>query len=178
MLFRETRVQGAYLIEPERRSDQRGWFARVWCEEECAVVGMTPHIAQVSVSFNAIRGTLRGMHYQVSPAEEAKVVCCTQGAIYDVVLDLRLDSPTYLQWAAVELTAENRGRLYVPEGCAHGFQTLTDAAEVLYLISHPYRPEWARGCRHDDPAFGLKWPLAVSMISDADRAWPDYAPPR
>lgn len=175
MLFQEIGVRGAMLVEPEPRFDQRGLFARVWCEQEWAAKGLTAHIAQVSISFNAIKGTLRGMHFQSHPAREAKLVGCTRGAIYDVVLDLRQDSPTYLQWASVELTAENRRRLYVPEGCAHGFQSLEDASELLYLISHPYSPEHARGVRYNDPTFAIKWPLPVTMISDADRTWPDYA---
>ena len=174
MIFTETAVRGAYVLDLERRSDTRGFFARAWCAKEFEAHGLTPRLAQVNVSANVRKGTLRGMHYQRPPHREAKVVSCIRGAIYDVVLDLRRVSPTYLRWAAAELTAESHRMLYVPEGCAHGFQTLMDGAEVLYLMSEFYAPGHAAGVRYDDPAFAIEWPLPVACISDADRAWPDY----
>jgi dTDP-4-dehydrorhamnose 3,5-epimerase len=135
---------------------------------------LTARLAQVNVSLNVRKGTLRGLHFQLPPCQEAKIVSCTRGAIYDVVVDLRRDSPTHMQWAAVELTAGNRRQLYVPEGCAHGFQTLDDNSELLYLMSEFYSPEHARGVRYNDPSFGIAWPLAAECLSEADRAWPDY----
>jgi dTDP-4-dehydrorhamnose 3,5-epimerase len=174
MIFTETAVRGAYVLDLERRSDARGFFARAWCSREFEARGLTPRLAQVNVSANVRKGTLRGMHYQRPPHREAKVVSCIRGAIYDVVLDLRRDSPTYQRWAAAELTAESHRMLYIPEGCAHGFQTLTDDAEVLYLMSEFYAPGHSAGVRHDDPAFAIEWPLPVACISDADRAWPAY----
>jgi len=158
----------------EKRGDERGFFARAFCEREFAQHGLSSRIVQANNSLSARKGTLRGMHYQRAPHQEAKVVGCIRGAIYDVVLDLRPDSPTYLRWAAAELTAENHRSLYIPEGCAHGFQTLMDGAEVLYLMSEFYAPGHAAGVRYDDPAFAIEWPLPVACISDADRAWPDY----
>jgi dTDP-4-dehydrorhamnose 3,5-epimerase len=174
MIFTRTRVHEAYVIDLERRTDERGFFARAWCEKEFAAHGLAPRLAQVNVSFNARKRTLRGMHYQASPCAEAKVVSCTGGALYDVVLDLRPESPTYLRWDAVELTAGNRRMLYVPEGCAHGFQTLADDTVVLYFMSEFYSAEHARGVRYDDPAFGIRWPLSVGTISEKDLTWPDY----
>jgi dTDP-4-dehydrorhamnose 3,5-epimerase len=174
MFFTETRVKGAYVIDLERRADDRGFFARAWCQKEFQTQGLTARLTQVNVSFNVRKGTLRGMHFQLRPRQEAKVVSCTRGAIYDVVVDLRRDSPTHMQWAAVELTAGNRRQLYVPEGCAHGFQTLDDNSELLYLMSEFYSPEHARGVRYNDPSFGIAWPLAPECLSEADRAWPDY----
>jgi dTDP-4-dehydrorhamnose 3,5-epimerase len=143
---------------------------------EFEVHGLTSRLVQINVSHNVSRGTLRGMHFQLSPHEEAKVVSCTQGAIYDVVLDLRPESPTYLAWVAEELTAASRKALYIPEGCAHGFQTLIEDSQVLYLMSEYYAPGHGRGVRYDDPAFGIEWPLEVTSISDADRSWPAYLP--
>ena len=174
MIFTETPIPGAYLIDLEKRGDDRGFFARAFCEKEFAAHGLATRFVQVNNSLSAVKGTLRGMHYQRAPHQEAKVVGCIRGAIYDVVLDLRPDSPTYLRWAAAELTAENHRSLYIPEGCAHGFQTLMDGAEVLYLMSEFYAPGHAAGVRYDDPAFAIEWPLPVACISDADRAWPDY----
>lgn len=174
MIFSETKVEGAYVVELEPRADARGFFARAWCQKEFGARGLTARVAQINVSHNVRKGTLRGMHYQMDPHGEAKIVSCTKGAIYDVVLDLRADSPTYLEWAAAELTAENHRMLFIPEGCAHGFQTLADDTQLLYLMSEFYAPEHARGVRYDDPAFGIRWPLAVEMISDADRTWPAY----
>ena len=174
MIFTETRVRGAFVIDIERRTDDRGFFARAWCQREFEKHGLVTRLVQVNVSQNTCKGTLRGLHYQVAPRQEAKVVSCTRGAIHDVVVDLRLNSTTYGKWAAAELTAANRTMLYVPEGCVHGFQTLIDDAEILYFMSEFYSPEHALGVRHDDPAFGVEWPLAATIMTDADRAWPDY----
>jgi dTDP-4-dehydrorhamnose 3,5-epimerase len=174
MLFTETKVRGAFLIDIERRQDERGYFARTFCQREFAALGLNPRIAQLNWSRNISKGTLRGMHYQIVPHQEAKVISCARGAMYDVVLDLRVDSPSYRTWAAAELTAENRRMLSIPEGCAHGFQTLADDTEVLYLMSEFYSPAQSRGIRFDDPAFQIEWLLPVSCISDADRYWPDF----
>jgi dTDP-4-dehydrorhamnose 3,5-epimerase len=174
MFFRETKVKGAYVIDLDRRVDDRGYFARAWCQKEFQAQGLTARLAQVNVSFNVRKGTLRGMHFQLPPYQEAKIVSCTRGAIYDVVVDLRHDSPTYMQWDGVELTAGNRCQLYIPEGCAHGFQTLDDNSELLYLMSEFYSPQHARGVRYNDPSFNIAWPLPPQCLSEADRAWPDF----
>jgi len=174
MIFTQTRVLGAYVIDLERRADDRGFFARAWCQQEFEAQGLTARVAQVNVSGNTHKGTVRGLHYQIAPHQEAKVVCCTRGAVYDVAVDLRPESATYSRWVAVELTAGNRRLFYVPEGCAHGYQTLTDDAELLYLMSQFYFPELSYGVRYDDPTFGVEWPLAVTTISNADQSWPDY----
>jgi dTDP-4-dehydrorhamnose 3,5-epimerase len=172
MIFTETQLAGAYLVDPERIEDGRGFFARTWCRDEFKRHRLNPGLVQCSVSYNRLRGTLRGMHFQAKPHEEAKLVRCTRGAIYDVIVDLRNDSPTYRHWIAVELTAENRRMLYVPEGFAHGFQTLADETEVFYQISKSYYPQAARGLRYDDPAVGITWPLAVAVISQKDQGYP------
>ncbi|MBI3466486.1 MAG: dTDP-4-dehydrorhamnose 3,5-epimerase [Planctomycetes bacterium] len=177
MLFTPTQVHAAFVIDLERRTDERGFFARTWCQREFAAHGLTANVVQINVSQNKKRGTLRGMHYQLAPFEEAKTVSCTKGAIYDVVLDLRRGSPTYLRWDAFELTAENRRMLHIPEGCAHGFQTLTDDTELLYFMSEFYAPEQHRGVRYDDPAFGITWPLPAEALTVADQSWPDYTQP-
>ncbi len=174
MIFKETKLKGAYIIEIEPIEDERGFFARSFCEEEFKKHGLNPHIAQCNISYNEKKGTLRGMHYQVAPYEEAKLVRCTMGAIYDVIIDLRPDSSTFKQWIAVELTQENRRLLYVPEGFAHGFQTLEDRTEVLYQISEFHHPEWARGVRWNDPTFGIFWPVNVEIISVGDQQYPDF----
>jgi dTDP-4-dehydrorhamnose 3,5-epimerase len=171
MIFTETKLKGAFVIDIEPREDERGFFARSWCEDEFKEHGLNPRLAQCNISFNKKRGTLRGMHYQIEPFPEAKVVRCTMGAIYDVILDLRPESPTFKQWFAVELTAENRRALYVPEGFAHGFQTLVDNTEVFYQMSEFHHPECARGVRWDDLAFGIEWPVAISRISKADEKY-------
>lgn len=176
MKFVETALPGAYIIEMEPLRDERGFFARSFCREEFAAHGLNPDLVQCSVSFNDKRGTLRGMHWQAKPHEEAKLVRCTMGAIHDVILDLRPDSPAFRRWVAVELTAENRRALYIPEGCAHGFQTLADNTEVFYQMSEFYHPECARGVRWDDPAFGIEWPVADPIISARDRAYPMMKP--
>jgi dTDP-4-dehydrorhamnose 3,5-epimerase len=176
MKFLPLRVAGACVVKPELMEDERGFFARTWCEQAFEAQGLNPRLVQSSVSFNTRRGTLRGMHYQAAPHAEAKLVRCTMGVLYDVVLDLRQDSPTFRQWAAVELTAQNRRAVYVPAGCAHGFLTLQDQTEALYQMSAPFHPESARGVRWNDPAFGITWPLAIDVISCRDASWPDYRP--
>jgi dTDP-4-dehydrorhamnose 3,5-epimerase len=168
MRFRETKLKGAYLVEPERLEDERGFFARTWCQREFEAHGLNPRLVQCSVAFNRKTGTLRGMHYQAAPHAEAKLVRCTMGAIYDVILDLRPASLTLRQWIAEELTAENRRALYIPEGCAHGFQTLADNTEVLYQMSEFYYPERASAVRWNDPAFQIEWPLPPTAISRKD----------
>ena len=174
MVFRELEIAGAYLLAPERHEDERGFFARTFCRRELEQLGLEPNVAQCSVSFNHRRGTVRGMHYQVAPAEEVKLVRCTRGAIWDVILDLRPDSASYKRHAAVELDDESRASLYVPAGVAHGFQTLADGAEVLYQMSEFYDPPAARGVRWNDPAFQITWPLEISVISERDLAFPDF----
>lgn len=172
MLFIETKLAGVYIIELEKIEDDRGFFARTFCQREFEAHGLNPRIAQCSVSFNRRKGTLRGMHYQAAPYEESKLVRCTMGAIYDVAVDLRPDSLTHKQWMAVELTEDNRRALYIPAGCAHGFQTLVDDAEVYYQISEFYHPEVAKGIRWDDPAFAITWPLPDPVLSERDRSYP------
>jgi dTDP-4-dehydrorhamnose 3,5-epimerase len=177
MRFIQTVLKGAYLVEIERRADGRGFFGRGWCKKEFEIQGLNPNLAQANIGFSQKTGTLRGMHYQAVPYQEAKLVRCTMGAIYDVVLDLRHASLTYLKWFGVELTAHNRRMVYVPEGCAHGYQTLTDDTEVFYQTSQFYAPAHVRGVRYDDPVFRISWPIAVRAISDADRDWPSYSAP-
>jgi dTDP-4-dehydrorhamnose 3,5-epimerase len=174
MIFTETAFKGAFIIEPERRYDERGFFARTWCQREFAAKGLPSAWVQCNISFSRQRGTLRGMHYQASPYEEAKLVRCTTGAIYDVIIDLRYESPTFRQWLALELTADNRRMLFIPQGFAHGFQTLADDTEVFYQMSQFYAPEYARGVRWDDPAFGISWPAEKRIISERDRSFPDF----
>jgi len=172
--FQELALSGAFVLDPERLTDKRGFFARTWCREELAARGLVGTIAQCSLSFNRRKGTLRGMHYQAAPHEETKIVRCTMGAVYDVIVDLRPDSPTHRRWAAVELSAENHRQLYVPAGFAHGFQTLVDNAEVFYQISELYHPESALGFRWNDPTIGIRWPLEPSVISDRDAALSEF----
>ena len=176
MRFVSLPLPGAFLIEPEPISDDRGFFARIFCREEFAAHGLDHELVQCSVSFNKRKGTLRGMHYQKPPHEETKLVRCTMGAIRDVIVDLRRDSLTYLRWAGVDLSAENRSTLYVPRGFAHGFVTLADNSEVFYQMSRFFEPGSAAGVRWNDPAFGIEWPGDVSVISDRDRNYPDFAP--
>jgi dTDP-4-dehydrorhamnose 3,5-epimerase len=165
------------VVELERHEDERGFFARIWDPGELGSAGMTPDLAQASISRSTRAGTLRGMHFQASPHEEAKLVRCVRGAIFDVVLDLRPDSTTYLAWYGVRLDEDNGKALYVPEGCAHGFQTLVQDSDVLYLISSPYVAESSSGVRWDDPAFAIEWPEAAERtIGERDLAWPDYVP--
>jgi dTDP-4-dehydrorhamnose 3,5-epimerase len=174
MIFIETKLKGAFIIEPERLEDERGFLARSFCQKEFEEHGLNPRVVQCNVSFNKKKGTFRGMHYQTAPYEEAKLVRCTRGAIYDVALDLRPASPTFKQWIGVELTATNRRMLYIPESFAHGFQTLQDDTEVFYQVSEFYHPESAKGVRWNDPVFGFVWPDDIRVISDRDRQCPDF----
>lgn len=166
--FIETSIPGAYLIEIEPLADERGFFARSWCSDEFARRGLNAKLAQCNISYNKKRGTLRGMHYQTRPFQEAKLVRCTMGKIYDVMLDLRGDSATFKRWEAFELSAANRHMLYIPEGVAHGFQSLEDDSEVFYQMSESYHPECAAGVRWDDPAFAIEWPLPDAKVSERD----------
>jgi dTDP-4-dehydrorhamnose 3,5-epimerase len=175
MRFTDTTLAGAYLIEQERHADERGYFARTWCAREFAEHGLETALAQCSVSFNRRKGTLRGLHYQVPPFAEVKLVRCTRGALYDVAVDLRPDSPTFRWWIGVELTEDDGRALYVPPGCAHGFYALADATEITYLISAPYEAEASRGVRWDDPFHGVTWPGPVEVIASRDRDYPDVA---
>lgn len=175
MIFSETRLEGVFVIEPEKWQDERGFFARVWCQEEFVARGLKADFVQCNISFNRYRGTLRGMHYQAMPYGEVKLVRCTAGAVYDVVIDLRPDSATFTQWVAVKLTAENRCMLYIPEMCAHGFLSLLDQTEVFYQMGSHYAPNYGRGVRWNDPAFGVQWPDAVRIISERDQTYPDFA---
>jgi len=174
MTFHETRIPGVFEIHLEPQHDDRGFFARTWCRKEFESQSLKPELVQCSVSFNKRKGTLRGLHYQVAPFQEAKLVRCTRGSIFDVVVDLREASPTYKGWASAELTATKRNMLYVPEGCAHGFLTLEDETEVFYQMSQYYNAESARGVRWDDPAFHIEWPAGVEVISERDRTYPDF----
>ena len=174
MIFLETGLAGALLIEPERQEDARGFFARTWCQREFTDHGLNARLVQCNVSFNKKRGTLRGMHYQVAPHEEAKLVRCTRGSLYDVMIDLRPASPTFKKHVGVVLTDQSRKMLYVPEGCAHGFQTLEDETEIFYQMSEFYAPDCARGLRWDDPAFGIRWPLEERTMCERDRSYPDF----
>ena len=174
MKFIATELESAYILEVESHEDKRGFFARTFCQDEFRARGLNPEVAQCSVSFNKRRGTLRGMHYQSEPFPEAKLVRCTAGAVYDVIVDLRPQSATYRRWVAVELTAANRRALYVPEHFAHGFQALADETEVFYQISEFYHPECSRGIRWNDAAFRIRWPLAELVISERDRNFPDF----
>ncbi|XGV98649.1 MAG: dTDP-4-dehydrorhamnose 3,5-epimerase [Leptolyngbya sp. BL-A-14] len=172
MKFIETKLKDAFIVDLEVRSDDRGGFARTFCAKEFEEHGLKPMVAQCNMSFNYKAGTLRGMHYQVAPACETKLVRCTKGAIYDVIIDMRPESPTYRQHIGVELTEENRRALYVPEMFAHGYQALTDGAEVVYQVGEFYTPGYERGLRYDDPAFAIAWPMPVTVISEKDAAWP------
>jgi dTDP-4-dehydrorhamnose 3,5-epimerase len=174
MIFTATRLDGAWLIDVAPREDERGFFVRTWCRQELAAQGLDTEVAQESVSYNRHSGTLRGLHFQRSPHEETKIVRCSRGAIFDVIVDLRRSSPTYLRWQEFELTADNRRALYIPKGFAHGFQTVTDDAEVNYQISTFHAPHAASGYRYDDGAFGITWPLPTSLISERDLGWPPF----
>ena len=172
MIFSESTLPGAYLIDLVRQEDERGFFARSYCAEEFAARGLGPELRQCSVSYNARKGTLRGMHYQDAPHEEHKLVRCTAGAVFDVITDIRIGSPTYRRWLGVELTAGNRQSLFIPPGFAHGFITLTDHAEVYYMISVPHAPQFSRGLRWSDPRLAIEWPLTPCVISPRDAAYP------
>ncbi len=177
MLFEETAVDGAFLIRPERIEDERGFFARTFCVRELSERGLDPTVVQSSLSYNRRRGTLRGMHFQVAPHEENKLVSCRQGSIYDVIIDLRPSSPTYSRWFGATLTAAGFEKLFIPKGCAHGFITLLDDSIVEYDISNYYHPESARGVRYDDPAFNVVWPMAPAVINGRDQSYPPYSAP-
>jgi dTDP-4-dehydrorhamnose 3,5-epimerase len=175
MVFSETELPGAFVIDIEPYPDQRGFFARAWCEREFEEHGLSTRVAQCNLAYNDRESTLRGMHCQAGPHAEVKLVRCTRGAIYDVIVDLRPDSPTFMRWMAIDLTAENRRMLYIPEGFAHGYQTLVDETETYYQVSEFYEPASERGVRWDDPAFGIVWPHAERrIISEKDRLWPDF----
>ena len=177
MIFHQTPVGGVFVIQPERLEDERGHFARTYCAVQFAERGLDPTVSQCSTSFNRLSGTLRGLHYQADPFAEAKLVRCTTGAVYDVALDLRQDSPSYLRWTGIELSSANGLALFIPTGCAHGFQTLEDASELLYQISVAFEPGAGRGVRWDDPAFGIDWPESPPhgrTISARDAGYPDY----
>jgi dTDP-4-dehydrorhamnose 3,5-epimerase len=176
VIFSAASLPGAYVIELEPHRDSRGFFARTWCRREFEEHGLDADLAQCSMSYNARRGTLRGLHWQAAPKEEAKLVRCTTGAIYDVIIDLRPESPTYLKHFGVELTQGDRRALYIPRGFAHGLQTLTDETEVFYQISEFFAPEHARGIRWNDPAFGIEWPIPDPIILDRDNSYPDFLP--
>ena len=175
MIFRETELSGVRVVELEPRHDERGFFARVWDPDELRAAGLEPKLAQISLASNVHRGTLRGLHFQADPHAEAKLVACVRGALHDVVVDLRPDSPTYRRWFGIELRAGEGRLLFVPEGFAHGYLSLEDETEALYLISAPYVAEAARGVRWDDPAFGIEWPFDPVVISERDRSWPDFS---
>jgi dTDP-4-dehydrorhamnose 3,5-epimerase len=172
MKFFESPIRGAWLIEPEPREDARGWFMRVWCRQEFEDHGIDFSPAQANMARSRVQGTVRGMHYQIAPAPEAKLVRCTQGALFDVVVDLRSGSPALYTWYGVRLSAADGRMLYIPEGCAHGCQAMEDGTELHYLTSAPYSPEHARGARFDDPLIGVRWPLPVTEVSPQDRSWP------
>ncbi len=176
MIFAETELSGAFVIDLEQHEDERGFFARSWCADEYAEHGLNARLVQANISWNPRQGTLRGMHFQQAPHAEAKVVRVTRGAIYDVIIDLRASSPTFKEWIGVELTADNRRALYVPEGFAHGFQTLVPDCEVHYLVSEFYAPSAKGGVRWNDPAFGIVWPDPENaFMSEEDASWPDFS---
>jgi dTDP-4-dehydrorhamnose 3,5-epimerase len=175
MRFVQTELTGAWIVEPEPVHDHRGFFARTFCIREFADHGLEANFVQHATSLSRTSGTLRGMHFQKKPHDEVKVVTCLRGAMFDVIIDLRPDSPTFQRWQGFELTSDNRQQLYIPKGFAHGFQALTDNAEVGYLISAFYEPSAASGVRYDDPAFQIRWPLPVTVVSDKDKSWPDFS---
>ena len=172
MIFHETKLKGAFIVELDKKEDHRGFFARAFCAKEFDQHGLRPQVVQANMSYNNKKGTLRGMHYQVAPASEPKFIRCIRGAIWDVIIDMRPDSPTYLEHIGVELSADNRRAIYVPDMFAHGNQTITEDSELLYLVGEYYTPGCERGVRYDDPAIGIKWPLPVTVISDKDKSWP------
>jgi len=174
VLFRETKLPGAFVIDLQKHEDERGFFARSWCRKEFEAHGLNPRTVQCNVSFNNVKGTVRGLHYQVPPCAEAKLVRCTRGAIYDVIIDLRCESATYKQHVSEVLSSNNYKALFIPEGFAHGFQTLEDNSEVFYQMSAFYSPEHQRGLRYNDPAFRISWPIEATVISDCDRNYEDF----
>ena len=174
MIFIHTELEGAFVIEPERLSDERGFFARTWCKKEFIKNGLNPDLVQCNISFNLKKGTLRGMHYQVAPYEETKLVRCTSGAIHDVIIDLRPASLTFRQWFGIKLSSENKMMLYIPEGFCHGFLTLQNNTEIFYQMSQYYVPESSRGIRWNDPLFNIQWPNEITVISERDKNYPDF----
>jgi dTDP-4-dehydrorhamnose 3,5-epimerase len=172
--YSPTDIPGVWLIELERRADDRGYFARTWCEQEFRKHGLNSAVTQINTAVSTRAGTLRGMHYQEPPDAEVKVVRCVRGALFDVTVDLRADSPTYGRWFGTTLSGANGLALYIPEGCAHGYITLEPDTELTYMASVPYAPKSARGVRFDDPAFGIRWPRAAEVISEQDRTWPEF----
>jgi dTDP-4-dehydrorhamnose 3,5-epimerase len=176
MKFHPTTLEGAYTIEPERRGDDRGFFARVFCQNELKHQGLSPHVVQVNNSLSAKKGTLRGLHYQLAPKAEVKIVRCVRGALWDAIVDLRPDSPTFSQWFGAELNAENRLMMYVPKGFAHGILTLTDDVEAFYMVNEFYAPDQERGLRWNDQKFKIDWPIEPSEVSPKDTRWPDFDP--
>ncbi len=178
MIFNETNVQGCFVIDADRFDDERGFFSKIWDIKEFAQRGLSTEFAQFNLAFNHKAGTLRGMHFQIAPDEEVKLVRCTRGSVFDVIVDLRPQSPTYLKHAGVELTSDNYRTFYVPKGCAHGYITLTDNAEVTYNVSAGYAPQSARGVRWNDPAFAIKWPMKPRVINARDDTYPDFSGPQ
>ena len=175
MIFNKTKLDDAYIVEMETIRDHRGFFCRAWCSKEFEDHGLISQFVQANLTFSPKRGTVRGLHYQIAPHQEVKLVRCTRGATYDVIVDLRPESPTYKQWLAVELTADNHKMIYIPAGFAHGYQILEDNTEVFYQVGQFYAPKYERGARWNDPAFGIDWPIASPLIlSDKDKSWPDY----
>ena len=174
MVIKNSDIKDAFIIEIDKKEDDRGFFSRAWCAREFQARGLNLSVVQANISFTKKKGTIRGMHYQVAPHAEVKVVRCTKGGIYDVIVDLRPASRTHKKWIGTVLTSDSHIMLYVPEGCAHGFQSLEDDTEVSYLISEYYSPEAERGVRYDDPAFEIRWPTEVKSISEKDKGWPDY----
>jgi dTDP-4-dehydrorhamnose 3,5-epimerase len=174
LIFKQTPIAGSYVIEIDPKHDERGFFARSWCATEFAEAGLVAELDQCSISSNADAGTLRGMHYQIAPDYETKVVSCRSGALFDVIIDLRSGSPTFRQWFGIELTAQNYRALYIPPGLAHGFLTLADHTDVFYQISGQYVPSSGRGVRWNDPAFGIAWPATPLRMAERDKAYPDF----
>jgi len=174
MKFHETKLKGAFIIDIQELGDERGFFARAWCKREMQEHGLSADLAQANVSLSTKKGTMRGMHYQISPHEESKLIRCTRGSLYDVIVDLREDSPTFKEWIGVELTADNHRMLFVPEGFAHGFVTLEDDTEAYYLVTEFYTPGAEQGLRYNDPNLGIEWPVTVTVISEKDASWPDF----
>jgi dTDP-4-dehydrorhamnose 3,5-epimerase len=175
--LRETKLAGVFVVEPVRVEDERGFFARTFSADEFAALGLEPAVAECSIAYNSVRGTLRGLHFQVAPYQETKLVRCTRGAVYDVLVDLRPESPSYLSWQQIELSAENRLAVYVPAGCAHGYLTLEDGCELHYQISERFVPDAAAGIRWNDPLLQIEWPASPTVISPRDAAYPDLAAP-
>ncbi len=176
MIFTETTLKGAFLLEIKKIEDDRGFFGRSWCKKEMEEHGLNGNLCQANTSFSKLKGTIRGMHYQISPYEETKLIRCTRGSIFDVIIDLRPTSESYLKWFGAELTQDNYKMLYVPEGFAHGFITLTDNAEVYYNVTQFYTPGAEAGIRFNDPLFAIKWPVEPAVVSEKDKSHPDYSP--